>query len=176
VRGPTAQGRRSAASDQPGQENKEMSMSNDQPLVAMRMINKGQLKALVDVTLQSPLGRFTIRSFRIVQDDGKSPWVGFPSSTYTIDGKPVTRLLLRLPPALRRKIIQSVLAAFNRATANRIELPGASKESAPGRGTRLQRRLRWGGTLHPAGAPQRPFMQGGPGGTPPGGAGAEPPR
>ena len=48
--------------------------------VDLNRVSLGQLKAFADVTFVSPVGELTIRGFRVLQEEGKTPWVGMPTT------------------------------------------------------------------------------------------------
>ena len=90
-----------------------------QPLIQvdLRRTGIGNIKAYADVTLATALGEITLKGFRVVQKDGKAPWVGFPNSTYTKNGKIVTRPFLETREALQRQIADAVLTEYARGAA-----------------------------------------------------------
>ena len=80
--------------------------------VDVRHTRTGNIKAYADVTVPTALGEITLKGFRVVQKDGQAPWVGFPNSTYTKNGKAVTRPFLEAREALLRQIAEAILAQY----------------------------------------------------------------
>jgi hypothetical protein len=98
-------------------------MPEDKLFVEMRIVDKGKLKAFADVTFPSPLGELTVRSFRVVQEDGKLPWVGFPTISYEKNGKQINKSILEVPRVLKNLVVEAILTEFNRQSRKGIELP-----------------------------------------------------
>jgi hypothetical protein len=151
-------------------------------LVHLSLLDRGALRALADLTLMTPDGPLTIRGFRVIQSPRSGFWIGFPSSAFVQNGRVVSKPILRLPRSLRHRIINVLLTSFQRAATNVIQLPGASKGSAPGRGQTagLSPGGRVGGGIAPpilpAGAPRRDPSSGGDRGAAPRGARGRSPR
>lgn len=85
-------------------------------VVELRLFDKGQLKALADVTLPSALGEITARGFRVIQGDGQSPWVAFPTSRYTKNGATINKPIIDVPRGLKRDIAEAILTEFQRVS------------------------------------------------------------
>ena len=80
--------------------------------VDLRGVNLGKLKAFADVTIPSAIGDLMILGFRVIHEDGKHPWVGFPSNSYPKDGKIVNKRLLDVSGAAKRAIADAVLREY----------------------------------------------------------------
>ena len=90
-------------------------MNEPEIAVELTRVERGQLKGLANVSIPSALGEITLRGFRVIEKDGQAPWVGFPTSGYVKNGKPQNYPLLELPASLRRKVVDAVLAEYDRA-------------------------------------------------------------
>ena len=89
-------------------------MDAENIIVDLRLFDRGSLKAFADITIPSTLGEITVHGFRVIQQDGKAPWVGFPAISYLKNGKTVNNPVLELPKKLQRQITDHVLAEFHR--------------------------------------------------------------
>ena len=83
--------------------------------VDLRPVRFGKLKAFADVTIPSALGDLTILGFRVIDENGKGPWVGFPSNSYPKDGKIVNKRLLDISGRAKREIAEAVLLEYENA-------------------------------------------------------------
>lgn len=83
--------------------------------VDLRVVNLGKLKAFADVTIPSALGDITVLGFRVIREDGKNPWVGFPSNSYPRDGRIINKRLLDVSGRAKREIAQAVLSEYENA-------------------------------------------------------------
>ena len=81
-------------------------------LVGLKLFEKGTLKAFADVTIPSPVGELTIRGFRVIQKDGEKAWVGFPTNSYTKDGKTVHSQILETSRRLKDKLVEQILSEY----------------------------------------------------------------
>ena len=80
--------------------------------VQLNRLDRGNLKALADVSIPSEFGEINLRGFRVIHKEGQDPWVGFPSSSYIKNGKTMNYPVLRLPASLERQIADLVLAEY----------------------------------------------------------------
>jgi hypothetical protein len=63
-------------------------MSSDGISVELKLTDgSGAVKARADVRIELDEGTLIILGFTIIQKDGKSPWVGFPSKPGKIPGR-----------------------------------------------------------------------------------------
>jgi hypothetical protein len=63
-------------------------MSSDGISVELKLTDgSGAVKARADVRIELDEGRLIIFGFSIIQKDGKSPWVGFPSKPGKTPGR-----------------------------------------------------------------------------------------
>lgn len=86
-------------------------------VVDVKLYERGSLKAFADVTISSPLGEITVKSFRVIQKDEQAPWVGFPTSSYTNkDGRTVNNQIIETSKVLKRKLTDLILAEYKHAT------------------------------------------------------------
>lgn len=76
----------------------------------LKIVNRGALKAFADVTF----GILTVRGFRIVQQDGKQAWIGFPQITYEKNGQNKFSELLEIPRSLKKEITDALLAEYEK--------------------------------------------------------------
>ena len=83
--------------------------------VEVKKMERGNLKAFADVTLETSLGEITLRGFRVIQKDEQPAWVALPSSSYQKDGKTVNSQLLEVSRKLKRQITDAVLAEYHKA-------------------------------------------------------------
>lgn len=88
----------------------------DPIIIELKVFERGSLKAFADVTIPTQLGELTVKGFRVVQKDGEGAWIGFPSTSYTKDGKTVNNQILETSKALKRKLTDLILAEYKRAT------------------------------------------------------------
>jgi len=71
--------------------------------------DRGSLRAFVDLRI----GRTLFRSWRIVQQEGKHPWVSSPVESWeTPDGERRYKRLVVLPEELQKKVEAAVLQAW----------------------------------------------------------------
>lgn len=71
--------------------------------------HRGTLRAFVDLRI----GRTLFRSWRIVQQEGKRPWVSPPVESWeTPDGERRYKRLVVLPEELQKKVEAAVLQAW----------------------------------------------------------------
>lgn len=98
-------------------------MPEDKLLVEMRIIDRGKLKAFADVTFPCPLGELTVRSFRVIQEEGKVPWIGFPTISYEKNGKQINKNIFEVPRALKSQLVEAILTEFDRQSPNGKGLP-----------------------------------------------------
>lgn len=90
-------------------------MNDLEMTIELRLMNRGNLKAFADITFPSALGEITVRGFRVVQKEGQEPWVAFPSSSYTKDGKIVNNPILEVSRGLKQKVTVAVLTRYKDA-------------------------------------------------------------
>ena len=70
---------------------------------------RGSLRAYVDLRI----GRTLFRSWRIIQEDGKSPWISPPVESWeTKDGERRYKRLIVFPEELHRQVEDAVLQAW----------------------------------------------------------------
>lgn len=79
--------------------------------IRIRILNKKGLKAFVDVTFDDFL---TIRGFRIIHQEGKDPWVGFPQLTYQQGENTKYKDILDVSDNTRREIEDKVLEEYKK--------------------------------------------------------------
>lgn len=91
-------------------------MNEQNIIVELKVFERGNLKAFADVTIPTQLGEITVRGFRVIQKDGAGAWVGFPSTSYTKDGKTVNNQIIETSKSLKRKITDLILAEYKRTT------------------------------------------------------------
>jgi len=71
--------------------------------------NRGNLRAFVDLRI----GRTLFRSWRIIQEEGKRPWVSPPVESWeTPDGERRYKRLVILPPELQTQVESCILKAW----------------------------------------------------------------
>lgn len=89
-------------------------MTVEQPNFSVELVpmDRGKLKGIADVSIQTAVGEITLRGFKIIKADGEPPWVAFPSNSYTKDGKVVNAQIIETSRGLRRRIIDEILAAY----------------------------------------------------------------
>lgn len=91
-------------------------MANElEVIVHVTPLERGQLKAFADVTISFSGHELTVLGFRIVQQDGQAPWIGFPTSSYQKDGKPVNKKLVEYSRILHQIIQERILQEYERA-------------------------------------------------------------
>jgi DNA-binding cell septation regulator SpoVG len=83
-------------------------------LVEVKIIDRGNLKAFADITLKTDLGEVTLRSFRVVQMEGKEPWVGFPTISYVKNGKTINNPVIEASRGINREIANAILEEYMR--------------------------------------------------------------
>jgi hypothetical protein len=71
--------------------------------------DRGSLRAFVDLRI----GRTLFRSWRIIQEEGKRPWVSPPVESWeTKDGERRYKRLIVLPPELYEQVQSCILKAW----------------------------------------------------------------
>jgi DNA-binding cell septation regulator SpoVG len=84
-------------------------------MVELRTVeNMGKLKAFADVIVTTELGDIVIKSFRVVQDEGKEPWVGFPQIPIQKNGKIVYLPLLEISRGLKHSLQEMILEEYKK--------------------------------------------------------------
>lgn len=83
-------------------------------LVTIHRYESGELKGFADVTVDTSLGEVTLCGFRIMQKQGKGPWIGYPSSAYQKDNQTRYKKFIDAPQATQRRITQAILAEFQK--------------------------------------------------------------
>ena len=74
--------------------------------------NEGKCKARVSVTLETPVGEVTITGFAVFQDEGKEPWVSYPSTPYEKEGEKRWYTFVELPRVARRRFEVQLLKEY----------------------------------------------------------------
>lgn len=87
-------------------------MSEQNIIVELKLYEKGSLKAFADVTFED----LTVKGFRVIQKDGEGAWVGFPTSSYTKDGKVINVQIIEPSRSLKKKICDLILAEYQTKT------------------------------------------------------------
>ena len=82
---------------------------------AVKLFERGQLRAFVDITFTLPCGEMTISGFRVIQNGTKAPWVANPSISYQKDGKTVNKSIVETTRAMQPVLMQLVLDAYRAA-------------------------------------------------------------
>lgn len=88
--------------------------------VDLNRVNLGQLKAFADVTFVSPVGELTIRGFRVLQEEGKTPWVGMPTTNYTKNGKVERKRILDMTRSTQKILSQIIVGEFERVDSSSL--------------------------------------------------------
>ena len=79
-------------------------------VISLKQINRGSLKAFVDIRIDNGL---TIKDFRIVQQAGQKPWVSVPQQEYTgRDGERKFKSLVLLSDDLKKQVSSVVLKSY----------------------------------------------------------------
>lgn len=87
-------------------------MSDTEIEVEIRPATKpGKIKAFADVRLLLPDGEIFIHGFAVIQQDGKSPWVGFPQ----VPGRNKFFPVVEAKGRIQKAIIKAVLDTFREA-------------------------------------------------------------
>lgn len=73
--------------------------------------NAGTLKAKVDFKI----GRSKFYSWRIIQIEGKDPFVNAPQESWEKDGKKKYKTLIQFEGKLQKQINEAILTAYNEA-------------------------------------------------------------
>lgn len=131
-------------------------MENGKLRVDLRPVQSGKLKAFADVTIPSVLGDLMILGFRVIHEDEKHPWVGFPSNSYPKDGKIVNKRLLDISGRAKREIAKAVLLEYENAQTVSKSFPPSSKALTVGRGCTATRAPKpAGGSRSPLPVPRK---------------------
>ena len=72
----------------------------------------GSLKAFADLTVRSEAGEVTAKGFRVIHQQGKSPWVALPQTSYIKDGKTINKSVLELPKVLESRVKEAILLGY----------------------------------------------------------------
>jgi DNA-binding cell septation regulator SpoVG len=82
-------------------------------VVTIKAVNKGSLRALVDIGLGPSL---IVREFRVIQQPGQRAWVSPPTREWQgTDGKRHFAPLVELAGSLKERVEQTILQAWARA-------------------------------------------------------------
>ena len=81
-------------------------------ILALRVVESSKsLKAFADMRL----GNIVVRDFRVVQEDGKRPYIKAPFSTYKDkEGRIKFRPIVILPDEVRGEVDLAILSAYQR--------------------------------------------------------------
>lgn len=93
-------------------------MSTHPLMIEIKLIDKGYLKAFADVTLPANIGEITLRGFRVIQKDGQQPWVGFPTISYSKNGKTVNNPVVEVSRSVHREIAEAILREYELLRSN----------------------------------------------------------
>lgn len=92
-------------------------MSDRNIIVELKVFERGSLKAFADATIPSPFGELTVKGFRVMQKEGETHWVGFPTSSYVNkDGKRIDNQIFEPSKGLRKMICDLILAEYKTKT------------------------------------------------------------
>jgi DNA-binding cell septation regulator SpoVG len=81
--------------------------------VEIRPSNKpGLVKAYADVTIQTSEGRLRVLGHPVIQKDGGSPFIGFPSRQGNMPGKYFP--IVEAEGDIRKEIFDAILAAYRK--------------------------------------------------------------
>jgi hypothetical protein len=70
------------------------------------------MKTFADVTILFDAGEITVKGCRVLQNEHKNPWVAYPTTSYTKDGKRINKQIFESSRGLHRQIVEAVLAAY----------------------------------------------------------------
>jgi len=76
-----------------------------------KSLDKGSLKAFVDVIDNDGL---ILKGLRVIHEEGKDPWVGFPQTSYQKNGKPKYVDIIVLPSELKEELCNLTLEAYKK--------------------------------------------------------------
>ena len=78
------------------------------------------VKASAEVTLQTDHGELTLSKLKVIQQDGKEPWVAYPKIQYQDKATGEMRYIKTMIPGVRLKnaVSESVLANYAKALGN----------------------------------------------------------
>jgi DNA-binding cell septation regulator SpoVG len=100
----------------PTLESNEALSSTKIRVIALRRVNKGALRAIVDVGLGPSL---VIREFRIVQQERQRPWVSAPTREWMDEtGKRRFEPLIELRGGLKSRVEAAIFAAWQAEDGN----------------------------------------------------------
>ena len=82
--------------------------------IDLRLVDFGSsVKANADVTLGLPEGDLTIKGFRVIQQDGKDPWVAMPTNSYKDKSGEFKNLkIIEMPRRLKDPICNKILELY----------------------------------------------------------------
>lgn len=81
---------------------------NDQFIIDLKLVNKeGPVKAYADLTITSDRGEITISGFKVIQKDGKEPFVALPTVDYKEN--PKEENYKRVPKASFSRLFQNFI-------------------------------------------------------------------
>ena len=88
-------------------------MIDDVPVkVNVKVFEKGQLKAFVDITVCFGDHEITLLGYRVIQNGDQQPWIASPTSSYQKDGKSVNKKIVELSRKLDQIIKTKILVAY----------------------------------------------------------------
>ncbi|MFH1892057.1 MAG: septation protein SpoVG family protein [Candidatus Zixiibacteriota bacterium] len=90
---------------------------SDEIIVDIRLVtDRKAQKAEASVTFETSHGELTIRRLRIIHEDGKDPWIAFPTIDYADKQTGAYRHLAILAPGarLRRAVTEAVLEEYRK--------------------------------------------------------------
>ncbi|MGI0133589.1 MAG: hypothetical protein ACREBW_01350 [Candidatus Micrarchaeaceae archaeon] len=88
--------------------------------VDLAIVNaKAPLRALADVALRWSDGEITIRRCAVFEKAGQPPWANLPRLPIEKNGKRIYAPLIELQAALKKRVLDAVLAEYRRKTDER---------------------------------------------------------
>jgi DNA-binding cell septation regulator SpoVG len=74
-------------------------------------LNKGSLKAFVDIIDNDGL---ILKGLRVIHEEGKDPWVGFPQSSYQKNGKTKYAVIIVMLSDMKKEVCDLILEAYRK--------------------------------------------------------------
>lgn len=88
---------------------------DDSMSVDIKLIEKGDLRAFVDVSLKVPFGELTVQGFRILIGKDNKPWIAHPSQSFMREGRTEYKNILDMTRSMKKKIDNLILESYENA-------------------------------------------------------------
>lgn len=80
----------------------------------VKLFDRGQLKAFVDLTITLTTGEITLFGFRVIHDGVKAPWVANPTISYEKGGKTLNKSIVEMSRSLQPIFLRLILDEYKK--------------------------------------------------------------